>query len=178
MLDKQVLNNSNETAQLKLGGFFLSYQFIFSSHHQLIKIHLKPFKAVRPPREKAHLVASRSYVTYTPGALTRKLSENPYSFIHIINPEFSTGEKTKKNSSERFKKVRQRYRDFLNEGFIESDSKPGFYLYNQSTPKGSFTGIIGGVSTLDYLSGKIKKHEQTLTKREEMFLRISGNMWL
>ncbi|MCH2215737.1 MAG: DUF1015 domain-containing protein [Flavobacteriales bacterium] len=140
-------------------------------------INLIPFKAVRPPREKVHLVASRSYVSYTPGALSRKLSENPYSFIHIINPEFSTGERTKKNSPERFKKVRKRYLDFIHHGFIESDSTSGFYLYSQSTPKGSFTGIIGGVSTLDYRSGKIKKHEQTLTKREEMFcdyLEICG----
>ncbi|MEM9050830.1 MAG: DUF1015 domain-containing protein [Bacteroidota bacterium] len=132
-------------------------------------IHLKPFKAVRPPREKVHLVASRSYVTYTPGALSRKLSENPYSFIHIINPEFSTGEKTKKNSPERFKKVRKRYLDFLQDGFLESDHDRCFYLYDQSTPNGSFTGIIGGVSTEDYNSGRIKKHEQTLTKREQMF---------
>jgi len=132
-------------------------------------IHLKPFKAVRPPREKVHLVASRSYVTYTPGALSRKLTENPYSFIHIINPEFSTGEKAKKNSPERFKKVRKRYLDFLENGFLESDEERCFYLYEQSTSKGSFTGLIGAVATEDYRSGNIKKHEQTLTKREKMF---------
>ncbi|MCZ4410733.1 DUF1015 domain-containing protein [Cryomorphaceae bacterium 1068] len=132
-------------------------------------INLVPFKAVRPPRDKAHLVASRSYVSYTPAALNRKLSENPYSFIHIINPEFSTGEKPKKNSRERFEKVRDQYLSFIKERNLLNDNEKAFYLYEQSSPWASFIGFIGGVSTIDYRKGLIKKHEQTLTKREKMF---------
>lgn len=132
-------------------------------------INLVPFKAIRPPRDKAHLVASRSYVSYTPSALKRKLTENPYSFIHIINPEFSTGETIKKNSPERFKKVRARYLSFIEERNLILDKEKAFYLYEQSTPWASFIGFIGGVSTDDYRNGRIIKHEQTLTKREKMF---------
>ncbi|MGB6038196.1 MAG: DUF1015 domain-containing protein, partial [Cryomorphaceae bacterium] len=132
-------------------------------------INIVPFKAVRPPRDKAHLVASRSYVSYTPGALNRKLSENPYSFIHIINPEFSKGEKPKKNSPERFEKVRDQYLTFIKERCLLPDNEKAFYLYEQSSPRASFIGFIGGVSTADYRNGRIKKHEQTLTKREKMF---------
>src|SRR6056297_1399412 len=122
-------------------------------------IKLVPFKAIRPPRDKAHLVASRSYVSYTPGALKRKLSENPYSFIHIINPEFSTGEAPKKNSPERFKKVRDRYLSFIKERALFQDNERAFYLYEQSTPWANFIGFIGGVATDDYRKGIIKKHE-------------------
>lgn len=132
-------------------------------------INLVPFKAVRPPRDKAHLIASRSYVSYTPGGLKRKLSENPYSFIHIINPEFSTGEAIKKNSPERFEKVRDKYLSFIKERNLLHDNKRAFYLYEQSSPEASFIGFIGGISTGDYRKGIIKKHEQTLTKRESMF---------
>jgi len=132
-------------------------------------ITVVPFKAIRPPRDKAHLIASRSYVSYTPSALKRKLSENPYTFIHIINPEFSTGEKPKKNSPERFEKVRDRYLSFLKERKLVQDNERAFYLYEQSTPTAGFIGFIGGVSTKDYRNGLIKKHEQTLTKRERMF---------
>jgi uncharacterized protein (DUF1015 family) len=117
----------------------------------------------------AHLVASRSYVTYTPAALKRKLSENPYSFIHIINPEFKTGEKPRKNSTQRFKQVRKRFEEFLQNNFLQKDESPTFYLYEQSTCESTFTGIIGAVSNDDYKQGRIKKHEQTLTAREKLF---------
>ena len=48
---------------------------------------LYPFRAVRPSRDKVHLVGSRSYVTYTQNDLEEKLKGNPYSFLHIIRPE-------------------------------------------------------------------------------------------
>jgi len=134
-------------------------------------INIVPFKAVRPSRDKAHLIASRSYVSYTPAALNRKLSENPYSFIHIINPEHSAGEKPRKNSLERFKRVRESYLDFIKDRYLLPDKKEAFYLYEQSSPRASFVGFIGGVSAADYRSGRIKKHEQTLTKREKMFCK-------
>jgi len=70
---------------------------------------IRSFRAVRPTRDKAHLVASRSYVTYTQEALENKLSENPYSFIHIINPDFSSGKNTKAYSSERFEAVKKKW---------------------------------------------------------------------
>jgi len=153
------------------GGFFLflKSKVYFRPPAILKMIKLVPFQAVRPARDKAHLVASRSYVTYTLAALKRKLTENPYSFIHIINPEFASGETIKKNSPLRFKKVRERYLTFLEERVLRRDDRKSFYLYEQSTPTSSFTGIIGGVSTLDYKKGSIRKHEQTLTKREKMF---------
>ena len=49
---------------------------------------IRPFKAVRPTRDKASLVASRSYVTYSKSSLKDKLDTNPYTFLHIINPDY------------------------------------------------------------------------------------------
>lgn len=132
-------------------------------------IKISPFKAVRPERDKVHLVASRSYVTYTPGALKRKLEENPYSFIHIINPEFGSEVKSRKNSRERFEKVRGKYLSFIESEVLKEEDKSSFYLYEQETPYATFTGLICGVWTKDYEEGRIKKHEQTLTSREAMF---------
>lgn len=128
-----------------------------------------PFKAIRPPAHLAHLVASRSYVSYKPTELNRKLGENPFTFIHIINPEFGEARKTKPNTVERFKKIKHRYEDFRSEGVLLSDDVPAFYIYRQDSPIGVFTGIICGVSIDDYLSGKIKIHEHTITAREETF---------
>ena len=63
---------------------------------------LKPFKAIRPTRDKVHLVATRPVYTYKDSVLKAKLETNPYSFIHIINPEFGEIVKTRPNSRERF----------------------------------------------------------------------------
>lgn len=130
-------------------------------------IDFKPFKAIRPTRDKAYLVATRSYVSYSEQALLDKLNNNPYTFLHIINPE----EAREKNIQgiEKYKLVRQSFQKFYREGVFTTDERPSFYLYRQSTPDHIFTGIIGAISVKDYNEGRIKIHEHTLTRREEMF---------
>ncbi len=72
-------------------------------------INVKPFKAIRPPRDKANLVASRPFYNYKKHILTAKLEGNPYTFLHVINPEFKADDKTKPNTIERFEKVKSKY---------------------------------------------------------------------
>ncbi|MFN3918045.1 MAG: DUF1015 domain-containing protein [Flavobacteriales bacterium] len=128
-----------------------------------------PFRAVRPTRDKAHLVASRPYFQYKKNILKAKLEENPFTFIHIINPEFGKNDKTKPNSIERFRKVRSKYEEFQNKGIFLKEKKDSYYIYRQTQPGHCFTGIIAKASIEDYLQGKIKIHEQTITEREEIF---------
>lgn len=130
---------------------------------------IKPFKAYRPKPDLVHLVASRSYVTYTEEQLKDKLRYNPYSFIHIIHPDFDSEQPSEPGSSDRFVKVRRRFEEFVEEGLLEIEEKPAYYVYRQAKDGLDCTGIIGGVSVADYENGKIKIHEQTLQKREELF---------
>lgn len=130
---------------------------------------LRPFPAVRPAPDKVHLVASRSYVTYTPLKLRDKLEYNPYSFIHIINPEYREKRKTRPNSPERFKKVKKRYDEFLQEQTLIREDRPAYYIYRQLHAGHSHTGIIAAVAVDDYLQGHIRIHEQTIGPREEVF---------
>lgn len=127
-----------------------------------------PFKAIRPTPDKVHLVATRSYVSYSPAALKRKLAENPFSFIHVINPEYGLNHHPL-SGSERFPLVRERYLQFIDDGILVQDQQPAFYVYRQIQPHDSFTGIIAGISIDDYLCGTIRVHEQTLTRREKLF---------
>lgn len=133
---------------------------------------VKPFKAVRPTRDKVHLVASRSYVSYSTPQLRRKLEENPFSFLHIIHPDYSTRRLHKAaDLDERFKMVRTKYEQFLEEEILQRDETPCYYIYRQIKNGHPFTGIIGAVAVQDYLDGKVKVHEQTIAKREETFTR-------
>jgi len=132
---------------------------------------IKPFRAVRPVRDKVHLVPTLPYYTYPKIVLESKLKYNRYTFLQIINPEYNSVEKTDPNSDERFQAVRDRYNEFRKSNILKQDEEHTFYLYRQSTKTNVFTGIICGASCQDYNDGVIKVHEQTLTKREETFRR-------
>ncbi|HRN40868.1 MAG: DUF1015 domain-containing protein [Flavobacteriales bacterium] len=128
-----------------------------------------PFKAIRPTRDKAYLVSSLPSYVYKKNILTAKLESNPFTFLHVINPEFRKDNKTKPNSIERFEKVKEKFDEFRRNGVFIQDKKDIFYLYRQITPTNTYIGIIAGISVDDYLNGTIKIHEQTLTQREETF---------
>ena len=126
-----------------------------------------PFRAIRPAKDKVHMVVSRSIAVYSRRILNAKLETNPYSFLHVIKPDHF--DKKRSKSSQLFKKVRAKFENFCDEEIIVKDDNESFYVYRQIKPEGTYTGIIAGVSIDDYINGKIKVHEQTLTKREKIF---------
>ncbi len=130
---------------------------------------LKPFKAIRPTRDKVHLVATRPVYTYKDSVLKAKLETNPYSFIHIINPEFGEIVKTRPNSRERFLNVKKEFDNFCDLGILVQDPIETLYLYQQTKDNHAYLGIIAGASVEEYNQDLIKKHEATLTSREAMF---------
>jgi len=129
-------------------------------------IELKPFCALRPPRDKAYLVATRSYLTYTESELEDKLNNNPFTFLHIINPAKGRG---LDYGPEKYQRVKKEFENRLEEGIFQQDTHPSFYLYRQVKDGNEYIGLIAAVAVKDYLEGRIKKHEKTLTRREEMF---------
>ena len=131
--------------------------------------NIAAFKAIRPVRDKVHLVATRPYYSYKKNVLKAKLEDNPFTFLHIINPEFSTSIKTKPNSKERFSLVKSQFDHFLKEGILVQETDDRLYIYRQSTDGFSVIGVIGGASVKEYMDNDIKKHEQTITLREEVF---------
>jgi uncharacterized protein (DUF1015 family) len=130
---------------------------------------IRPFKAIRPVRNKVHLVATRPYYSYKKNVLKAKLEDNPFTFLHIINPEFGATVKTKPNSTERFEQVRQKFELFKQNGVLQTDSQAHVYIYRQAKENFVVSGFFVGVSVDDYLNGSIKIHEQTLTAREDIF---------
>src|SRR5690554_5103876 len=139
---------------------------------------IKPFKAIRPTRDKAHLVATRPLASYKNNVLKAKMESNPYTFIHIIHPDYSEDVQTEPNSSERFHLVKKVFDEFIEKGILIKDTEDSLYLYRQTHSDGhAFLGVIGGASIEEYNKDLIKKHEATLTSREEMFtdyLNITG----
>ena len=128
---------------------------------------VRPFKAIRPTRDKANLFATRSYLSYSYETLKEKLEHNPFTFLHIINPDYRN--KIKKKGIKKFKAVKEKFNDFKEAGYLIAESSESFYIYQQKNENKIFEGIIGATAVADYINGNIKKHEHTITAREKMF---------
>ncbi len=128
---------------------------------------IKPFRAVRPSHDKAPFVASRSFEEYSEEELEKVLTCNPFSFLQIINPGFRYDKKV--TGEELFKLVSQRYREFLEEGILIQDSSEGIYLYRVKNGGYSCCGFFCATSVQDYRDNTIRRHEDTLVRREKLF---------
>jgi uncharacterized protein (DUF1015 family) len=128
---------------------------------------IRPFKAIRPTRDKVSLVASRSYLSYSDKTIKEKLEHNPFTFLHIINADYK--DKIKRNRKEKFKLVKEKFNEFMQKKYLIKDNEDAFYIYQQKNTTHTFNGIIAATKVSDYLNGNIKKHEHTITAREEMF---------
>ena len=126
-----------------------------------------PFKAVRPVADKVALVTCRTYDDYSSAELASWLDYNPYSFLHVIHPAYANAQKI--TLDKRFKGVAHKYQDFKQEKILFSEEDPVFYLYEIQSKGQNFTGIIAGTSVEDYRNNVIKKHEDTLQYRVELF---------
>ena len=113
------------------------------------------------------LVASRPIDDYSLEELKFQLDNNPYSFLHIINPGYKFQKEVSREP--RFELVRNRYLEFREEGIFIQDELPAYYIYKTRSRNHSYCGIIAATSIRDYEQNVIKKHEDTLARREKLF---------
>ena len=128
---------------------------------------LIPFNGIVPQKSIVEKVASKPYDKYSLKEVTEIVTNNEYSFLHIIQPELVKGKKNQPKTLENLKKSRNKFESFLSEGVLEKKTKPGFYIYRQIKPDFTYTGIIANITAEDYRNGNIKIHEQTLAPKEE-----------
>lgn len=130
---------------------------------------IKPFKAVRPTRDKVSWVSCKSLDSYSKEKVKSKLDFNPYTFLHVVHPAYKYSNK-ETSTEKQFKLVRNRYLEFKEDNMLLKDDKASLYIYKKVTPTNiEYCGIIAATSVEDYKNNIIKKHEDTLKKREELF---------
>ena len=121
-----------------------------------------PFKAVRAAEDKVGLFVTRNYQSYDKRTFKDKISNNPYSFLNIIS---------KSNNSNNFSEIRKQFEKFIDEQILIKDKNESFYLYQISQDDKISIGIISLFSTSNLRNGILKKHENTIIKREKIFQR-------
>ncbi|MDA8686038.1 DUF1015 family protein [Robiginitalea sp.] len=126
-----------------------------------------PFKAIRPRFELSEQVVTRSYESYSFKDRLNIQSQNPHSFLHVLNPEFES--RVRLRGMKRYRKVREKLDEFLSSGILTREDKPGFYLYRNTEEGQSAMGLLGGIAISDYVNDSLKRHEDTLSIREKRF---------
>ena len=124
-------------------------------------VKISEFKALIATEEKLKNFSIKSYPEYSYNEIKNELKANPISYLKIL-------EKKKKGSD--FSEIKKRIDNFKNTNILLKQ-KPSIYLYEQSDVNNKFIGFICGVSTKDYKNGNIKKHENTIKKREILFTK-------
>ena len=128
---------------------------------------LKPFRAFRPVKDKAFLVASVPYDVISSNEARELVKGNPISFLRVIKPEIDFPRSHDPCSHDVYLKGEINFRKACEIGLFEQDKNDSLYIYMLEKDGKRQTGIVGCAAIDDYFNDIIKKHELTRQDKEE-----------
>ncbi|MBQ1326529.1 MAG: DUF1015 domain-containing protein [Eubacterium sp.] len=127
---------------------------------------VRPFAAMRPAKDLVSQVAALPYDVYNRQEAKVEALREPKSFLRIDRPETNFSDDFDMYSQESYDKARELLDQAFNDGtYVEEESKM-FYIYELIMDGRHQTGIVALSSIDDYISGVIKKHENTREEKE------------
>jgi len=128
---------------------------------------IRPFRALRPPAERAQAVASVPYdVVNTEEA--RGLAEgNPLSFLHVSRPEIDLPPGTDIYSDAVYRKAVDNFEKLIATCPLEKEAEPSLYLYRLIMGQHEQIGVVACCSIDEYDNDTIRKHERTRRDKED-----------
>ena len=127
---------------------------------------VKPFAAVRPTASVADQVAALPYDVYDRAEAVAAVDGEPLSFLNIDRPETQFPADADMYAPEVYAKARELFDARRADGAFVTEPAPCFYLYELTMGGRSQTGVVACCAIDDYLENVIKKHENTLEKKE------------
>lgn len=128
---------------------------------------IKPFQSIRPNEAVASEVAALPYDVYNREEAYEAVQGHPLTFLRIDRGETNFEDKSiDMYSLQVYEKAREVLCQFINEGIFIQDSKPCYYIYEQTMDGRTQTGLVGCASIDDYKNNVIKKHETTRASKE------------
>jgi len=128
-------------------------------------IRIKPFKGVRPPQELAKEVASRPYDVLNSKEAKAEAGEK--SLLHITKPEIDFDPIIDEHTQQAYVKAIDNYKLWKSKGWLVKDQKEMYYIYAQTMDGRTQYGLVAACHYMDYIEGRIKKHELTLPSKED-----------
>jgi uncharacterized protein (DUF1015 family) len=134
-------------------------------------VDVRPFQALRPPRELAARVSAPPYDVMDVDEARAMAAGNPDSFLHVSRPEIDLPPDVDPYAPEVYAQGRRALLDFVARGVLVRDAVPGYLVYRQQWRTTRQTGVVGCASVADYVSGVIRTHEHTRPDKEHDRIR-------
>lgn len=128
-------------------------------------VRVKPFAALRPPRELVTEVAAPPYDVLNSAEARAMAGEK--SLLHITKPEIDFEPMLQDHDPRVYDKAVENFRKWQERGWLLRDPRPCYYVYAQTMDGRTQYGIVLCAHTDDYSSGAIKKHELTRKDKED-----------
>lgn len=127
---------------------------------------VKPFCAIRPRADVANRVAALPYDVYNREEACVETKREPLSFLCIDRAETQLSDDIDTYDPIVYKKANELMQARIEDNTFIREDKPCYYVYELTMDGRSQTGIVGCASIDDYISGVIKKHENTRADKE------------
>ena len=132
---------------------------------------VKPFRAVRPDKDKAGHIAALPYDVMNTAEAKAEIAREPLSFLAIDRPETSFPDGYDMYAPEVYDKAKEIFDRMISEGYFVQDESEYYYIYELTMDGRSQTGIAALCAASDYENNIIKKHENTLAAKEQDRIR-------
>ena len=132
---------------------------------------IKPFTAIRPKPEVAVKLCELPYDVVSTEEARQIAQGREHSFYRISRPEINFPKGIDPYSEVVYAKARDLYCQWLEQGWMEQDQEPCFYLYRQVMGDHIQTGLVAAASCREYQENVIKKHELTRVEKENDRIR-------
>lgn len=127
---------------------------------------IRPFAGIRPCQEKADKIAALPYDVYNRQEAKKVVEQNPESFLKIDRAETQFEDSVGTYENKVYQRAHDTLWEMVEKGDFIREEKPCYYIYELTMEGRVQTGIVACVSIDDYLSGTIKKHENTRAEKE------------
>ena len=127
---------------------------------------IRPFIGIRPCKGKAAEIAALPYDVYNREEATREVEKNPNSFLRIDRAETQFPVSVDTYDDKVYQKAHDLLWEMVEDGSFCREDKNCYYIYELTMQGRTQTGIVACASIDDYLSGVIKKHENTREEKE------------
>jgi uncharacterized protein (DUF1015 family) len=128
---------------------------------------IRPFKAIRPKKEVAHLVASVPYDVVNREEAANLAEGNELNFLRVTRSEIELPENLNPYDKSVYEKAKSNFEKLIKEEALIQDEDENLYVYHLTMGKQKQAGIAATFSVDDYDNDVIKKHEKTRKVKED-----------
>ncbi len=128
---------------------------------------IRPFKCVRPAKDKVSAIAALPYDVYDRKEAKAVVQGNPLSFLKIDRGETQFPDDEDMYASRVYERARKTLEEMIQDGSFVREEEACYFLYALTCDGRTQTGIVGCASVDDYLNGTIRRHENTKEDKEQ-----------